>query len=182
MGTMSVTGQLRRLIPARRFRRDDGGAALLEFTVIFPFLMVLGLGIFEFSNLFYQYHLITGGVRDAGRFAAGLPIPGTVDQTETCAVDAPRSTPVGCAKLLAVTGQVASNGAPKRVEWWDAGDITVTYPEVVDAAVAGLRGGKPHKVVVVTEVTYDDMGLLGVLGIGDIPIATSHEERHYGVR
>jgi hypothetical protein len=179
MGTMSVTGQLRRLIPARRLGREDDGAALLEFTVIFPFLLVLGFGIFEFSSMLYQYHLITGGVRDAGRFAAGLPIPAAVDQTETCDVDAPQSTPVGCAKLLAVTGQLAAVDAPKRVEWWDVDDITVTYPEL---DLPDLRGGKPHKVVVFTEVTYDDIGLLSALGIGDIPIATSHEERHYGVR
>jgi Flp pilus assembly protein TadG len=109
---MSVTGRLRRLIPARRLGRDDDGAALLEFTVILPFLMVLGFGIFEFSNMLYQYHLITGGVRDAGRFAAGLPMPATVDQNETCDVSAPQSTPVGCAKLLAVTGQLASMRLP----------------------------------------------------------------------
>jgi hypothetical protein len=178
---MSVTGQLRRLIPARRLGRDDDGAALLEFTVIFPFLMVLGFGIFEFSNMLYQYHLITGGVRDAGRFAAGLPMPATVDQTETCNVNAPQSTPVGCAKLLAVTGQLASNEAPKRVEWWDVDDITVTYPEL-DPPETGLRGGNPHKVVVFTEVTYDDLGLLGAIGFSDIPIVTAHEERHYGIR
>jgi hypothetical protein len=57
----------------------------------------------------------------------------------------------------------------------------VTYP-ALDPPETGLRGGNPHKVVVFTEVTYDDIGLLGALGIGDIPIATSHEERHYGIR
>ena len=155
---------------------------MLELTVIMPFLIVLGLGLFEFSNMLYQYHLITAGVRDAGRFAAGLPIPDPVVTTDTTCTEAdPGATPIGCAKRLAVFGQIASEGAAKRVDWWDVGDITVDYVPLVPADDT-LRGGNPIKVVVTTEVQYDDIGFLDALGLGPIPITTSPEERHYGVR
>jgi hypothetical protein len=178
---MSLLGQTTNLPAARRLRLDEDGAALLELTVIMPFLIVLGLGIFEFSNMLYQYHLITGGLRDAGRYAAGLPKPATIDQTETCDVTAPQSTPLGCAKLLAVTGQIAALDAPKRIGWWEESDIVVNYV-ALDPPDPDLRGGNPFKVVVSTDVVYDDIGFLDALGLGPIPIATSHEERHYGIR
>lgn len=163
---------------------DEDGAALLELTVIMPFLIVLGLGLFEFSNMLYQYHLITGGVRDAGRFAAGLPKPDPLVQDEECTD--PAATPVGCAKRLALTGQIASVGI-KRVDWWDADSITITYPLVTNTELgSGLesyRGGSSIFMVrVSTTVAYDDIGFLDALGLGPITIATAHEERHYGVR
>jgi hypothetical protein len=174
--------RFRNMGSAHRLRSDEDGAALLELTVIMPFLIVLGLGIFEFSNMLYQYHLITGGVRDAGRFAAGLPKPGVIDPSdETCTEADPGSTPIGCAKRLAIFGQIVAEGGVKRVEWWDVGDITVDYV-ALDPPDPDLRGGNPFKVVVFTEVVYDDIGFLAALGLGPIPIATSHEERHYGIR
>lgn len=180
---MSIHGLIDCLISVRRFHRDQDGAALLELTVIMPFLIVLGLGIFEFSNMLYQYHLITGGVRDAGRFAAGLPKPDTVDPTETtCDETNPQSTPIGCAKRVAIFGQIADEGRTYRVDdWWDVGSITVNYV-ALDPPDAGLRGGNPFKVLVSTDVVYNDIGFLDALGLGPITIATSHEERHYGVR
>ena len=178
---MSLFGQTRHLTSARCLRRDEDGAALLELTVIMPFLIVLGLGIFEFSNMLYQYHLITGGVRDAARFAAGLPMPDPVDPSaETCVN--PGANPVGCAKRLAVFGQIESGGNYRLGgDWWDVGDITVDYV-ALDPPDPDLRGGNPFKVVVSTNVMYDDIGFLDALGLGPITIATTHEERHYGVR
>ena len=164
----------------RRFQRDEGGAALLELTVIMPFLIFLGLGIFEFGNMLYQYHLITGGVRDAGRFAAGMPKPDTVVPTEIVCTD-PAATPIACAKRLAVTGQMAVQNAPKRVDWWEVDHIFIDYV-ALDPPDTDLRGGNPFKVVVATEVVYDDIGFLDALGVGPITIAISHEERLYGVR
>jgi hypothetical protein len=123
---------------ARGLRRDEDGAALLEMTVVTPFLVFLGIGLFEFSNALYQYHLVTGGLRDAARFAAGLPIPASINQNEACDDNAPWSTPIGCAKRLAITGQVAA-GSPKRVSWWEPGHINITYPTVPNTLV----GGKP---------------------------------------
>lgn len=181
---MSEPGQIERLPLVRRLRRDRDGAALLEATVVMPFLLVLGFGLFEFSNALYQYHVITVGVREAARFAAGLPKPDPVVQDESCAD--PLVTPVGCAKRVAVTGQIEDGGA-KKVEWWDTGDITITYPTVANTDLGGglssYRGGTDITVVQVnTTVTYSGLGFLTVLGLEPFTITTGHEERHYGVR
>ena len=80
-------------------------------------------------------------------------------------------------------GQIAEEGKSYRLrdDWWDVGDITVDYV-ALDPPDDTLRGGNPIKVVVTTEVQYDDIGFLDALGLGPITIATAHEERHYGVR
>ena len=176
-------GRSGQLVSTRCLRRDDDGAALLELTVIMPFLIVLGLGIFEFSSMLYQYHLITGGIRDAGRFAASMPTPDPIVTTETTCTDTnPASTPIGCAKRLAVTGQIEAGGSYRLGDdWWDVGDIEVDYV-ALDPPDPDLRGGNPSKVVVTTEVVYSDIGFLDALGLEPITFVISHEERHYGVR
>jgi hypothetical protein len=181
---MPGSGQIRLLPLVRRLRRDQSGAALLEMTVVMPFLLFLGFGLFEFSNALYQYHVITVGVREAARFAAGLPIPDPVVQGENCSD--PLVTPVGCAKLVAVTGDIEAGGA-KKVEWWDTDDITITYPTVENTDLGGglssYRGGTQITVVKVeTTATYSGLGFLTTLGLEPFTITTGHEERHYGVR
>jgi len=44
---------------------DETGSALVEGAILLPLLIVLFIGIFEFSWFFYQQHLISLGVRDA---------------------------------------------------------------------------------------------------------------------
>ena len=178
---------MERLPVARRLWLDESGVSLLEMAIVLPFLLALGLGVIEFGNVLYQYHLITGGVRDAARFAAGLPIPAVIDETETeCTEDNPWDTPVGCAKQIAITGQLAAGGA-SRVAWWQADDITIDYPtlenEELEDGSSSYRGGNEIAVVqVITQVEYNDLGFLDYFGIGPINITAGHEERHYGIR
>jgi hypothetical protein len=173
---MSLFGRMICLPAARRLRRDENGASLLEMTVVTPFLVVLGLGLFEFSNMLYQWHLISTGVRDAGRYAAGLPEGDPTEENCT----SPAATPVGCAKHLAIFGQAAAGGT-QRVSWWTVGDVDLAYVPL-DPEDPDLRGGNPSKVVVTTQVVYSDIGFLDALRLGPITIAVSHEERHYGIR
>ena len=99
------------------------GAALLELTVVVPIITVLGLGVFEFSNYFYDYQLIQNGVRDAARYGASLPY----DSTNTTA----NNTAI---KNLAVTGQ--PSGGTNRLTWWTASNITVTWSTVTNSALS----------------------------------------------
>ena len=48
--------------------RDQTGSALVEATVLVPVLLILFLGVFEYSYVFYQQQLIEIGVRDAARY------------------------------------------------------------------------------------------------------------------
>ena len=54
----------------RSLWRNDEGSALIEGAIIVPFLLVLVLGVFEFSWLFYQQHLISTGINDGARYVA----------------------------------------------------------------------------------------------------------------
>jgi len=50
--------------------RNSEGSALIEGALIVPILLVLVLGVFEFSWLIDQQHLISTGIHDAARYIA----------------------------------------------------------------------------------------------------------------
>ncbi len=52
----------------RRLGRDQGGQALVEFVLVVPLLMLLVVGIFEFSRLHYTRLTIRHAVAEAARF------------------------------------------------------------------------------------------------------------------
>ena len=54
----------------RRRKRKDGGAALVEFAFVMPFLLFLLLGIVEFGYVFGVYNDVRHGAREGARFAA----------------------------------------------------------------------------------------------------------------
>jgi len=59
----------------RSLRRNDEGSGLIEGAIIVPFLLVLVLGVFEFSWLIYQQHLISTGIHDGARYIAPIGKP-----------------------------------------------------------------------------------------------------------
>jgi len=159
------------------FGRDTRGAAILEMTVILPVLLTIGLGVFEFGNLIYNYHLITVGVRDGARYIAGLA---QVDASGNSLVAANEIA----AKNIAVTG--TDSGGVQRVSWWETTEVFVSYSNVPNADVSGnklYRGGANIVMVTVsTDVDYQPLGFLGYLGLGTITLHAEHKERMFGVR
>jgi TadE-like protein len=158
---------VRLLLRTKRLSFDREGAALVEFTVVLPFLIFLGLGAFEFGSALYGHHVITTGLRDAARYLARFEDP------------TPKET---AAKQLAVYGQIG--GSTKRVSWWNTGDITVTVatidnPVDPDTNLSPYNGPDPIRVVrVAASATYPGLGLFAVLGMGPtLTINTFHEER-----
>src|SRR5512147_572046 len=80
-----------------RFGKSRGGAALVEFSLFAPLLILLMCGVGEFANAMRQYHIMEKGVRDAGRYLARVPMSGcTVSGAATAA-----------AQNLALTGRVS---------------------------------------------------------------------------
>ena len=67
---------------ARPLHSDQRGTSTIELAIVLPVLFTIGLGMFEFGYLIYNYHLINVGVRDAARYAAGLQ-PGAADADAT---------------------------------------------------------------------------------------------------
>src|SRR5260370_23746594 len=84
--------------------RDSEGSALIEGALVVPILCTLVFGVFEFSWLFYQQHLISTGIRDAARYIARTANPNDITiQTG--------------AKNLATTGAIDGNTAGS-IGWW----------------------------------------------------------------
>ena len=177
--------QRNRVRPSRCLWREDEGASLLEFTVVVPFLVIFGFGVIEFGNALYQYHLVTAGLRDAGRYLASL---GDSDGDGTPDRDAAARTD---GKRIAIYGSLTDlTDADKRVSWWSVEDVKVKYciqgveegddpgPDCPCDDSLGLRGGS-NKVCVSTSAAYDDVGLLSPFGFGSFTITTGHEERYF---
>ena len=100
-----------------RLSCDEDGSALVEGAILLPILVVLFVGIFEFSWFFYQQHLITLGVRDAARYLTRMPDP--------CEPTAPLWTAAEArARNLAATGSIYGGAA--RVNGWTAAMACIT--------------------------------------------------------
>src|SRR5512134_481275 len=145
---------------------DRRGASLVEFTVVMPFLVLLGFGTFEYGSALYGHHMVTTGLRDAARYLARVDDP-------TSSAEQDR------AKQLAVFGQIG--GSTKRVSWWNTGDVSVTTAAIANPINSSTgyrtyRGPDPIPVVrVSTTATFPGFGLLAVLGLGPtLPINVFH--------
>jgi len=157
-----------------KVRSGERGAALIELAIVIPFLTVLGLGVMEFANYFFNYQLLQNSVRDAARYAASLPY----DSTNTTQNDA-------AIKSIAVTG--VTTGGTKKVSWWSTSDVSVTWGTVVNTALSGglqsyRYAGNVPVVTVSTSVAYPSLGFLGFLGLEGMTLQASHKERVFGVR
>ena len=103
---------------ARRERslwRDQQGSTLIEGAAVIPLLIALVFGVFEFSWLFYQQHLVTFGLHDAADHLARSPDPCN-------AVSPAWKTEQQHAKNLATSGSLS--GGTARVRGWTAQMVT----------------------------------------------------------
>ncbi|HEX6963533.1 MAG TPA: TadE/TadG family type IV pilus assembly protein [Lacipirellula sp.] len=168
------------LSPAQRLATCCAGAALIEWTLVLPFLLTLGLGFMEFGHALYQYQQIATGVRDAGRYLSRQDI---VDESTM-----PPTIPIELlekARRLATTG-TTDMGGELRVPYWEPGEVSADLssednPEIGAGGEKKYRGGdEVYMVRVTAEVTYEDVGFLDFFGLGPINFNISHMERVIG--
>jgi Flp pilus assembly protein TadG len=159
----------------RDFAREDGGAALVETSIILPLMITLSAGVYEFSNAIYTRLLLEAGVADGARYLARcIHLASDEAACETAAEN------------LAVTGSVTSGGTA-RVSGWTTGNITISYastPITVDpnSGAQNYRSSSADVDVaqVSTDYNYAGTGLLGVLGFGPLTLSVMHQERVIG--
>jgi Flp pilus assembly protein TadG len=153
-----------------RFFKARDGAALVEFTLVAPLLILLMCGMAEFANAMRQYHIMEKGVRDAARYLARVPMTG-------CTVSGDAVT---AAQNLALTGRT-SGGSFLLPTWTDPSTVAVTVPNCFDNSSGTYRGYPQMPVVQVTiDAPYVDLGMLSVLGAGDIDLEVSHQQLWIG--
>lgn len=68
---------MRRLFSFRK--KDEDGAAMVEFAVVFALLLTLALGAFEYGMLFRDWLSVTVAAREGGRVAASAATYGQAD-------------------------------------------------------------------------------------------------------
>jgi Flp pilus assembly protein TadG len=154
----------------RSLWRNTEGSALVEGALVVPILCTLLFGVFEFSWLFYQQHLISTGIRDAARYIARTANPNDLTiQTD--------------AKNLATTGAIDGNAA--RVSGWWTDDVTIAYASVDNPVgfngLTPFRGGAViQSVTVSTTFAVPSLGFFGLLGLKPPAFTISHQERIIG--
>jgi Flp pilus assembly protein TadG len=146
------------------------GSALIEGAIIMPLLLILVLGVFEFSWLIYQQHLISTGIHDGARFIARSANPRDV-------------TIQSDAKKLATTGAI--DGGTARVKGWTTRDVNITYASVNNPVgtngLTPFRGGAViQSVTVSTTFTVPSLGFFGFLGLKAPALTVAHQERVIG--
>jgi Flp pilus assembly protein TadG len=71
---MRMRQRMRRL----RGLRSERGAALVEFALVVPLLMLITCAAIDFGLAVYTLNNLTAAVREGGRYAATIPKPGPV--------------------------------------------------------------------------------------------------------
>jgi hypothetical protein len=154
----------------RSIWRDHEGSALVESAVLLPVLFLLVFGVFEFSWLICQQHLISTGICDAARYIAHSTNP----NDPTIKKDA---------KYLATTGAI--DGDTPRVSGWTPDDVEISYSFTSNLTnedgLPNFRGGNViESVTVSTTFTVPSLGFFGMLGLTAPTFSISHQERVIG--
>ncbi|WP_448187741.1 TadE/TadG family type IV pilus assembly protein [Azospirillum sp. sgz301742] len=150
-----------------RLRRDRRGTAIVETAIVLPVIMLLLFGLMEAGRALQQQHTLAKTVRDAARYLArvSLACPANTDPNWAAA----RST----AQHLAMTGKLS--GGTALVKGWTEASFTVADP------TCSNWSGRPVQLITVSaNVPYQDLGLLGYLGLGPMRLGASHQQVHIG--
>jgi Flp pilus assembly protein TadG len=158
---------------------DTEGAVLVEFAVLAPVLVVLGLGAAEIGRAIQHHHTIEKSARDAARYLSRVPAScaGGVDAAD-----------VTTAKKLAWTGY--ATGITPLLSYWQDPATNTTITVTVDCFAndsgtilnrANAEAGSSIPLVTVSiDVPYQDIGFLGVLGITAFSLKGTHSQVSIG--
>lgn len=174
---------------------SDSGAAAVEFAITAPLLVLIFAGFMEFANLLYQQQQLEKSVRDAARYLSyyssstwtsspgTLSCSGTNPKTYADAAEnmvlygsmCPSSNPI----VTGMTSVACSAGTTTTV----CGQVTITSGSTSVTAPQGTTSGGscsmtiPTVTVSVSTPYSDVIGLLSLLGMSNLTLTTSHEER-----
>ena len=143
----SMTGRL----------NSQRGAALIEFALVFPLLLLILLGIIDFGFLFQRYEVLTNATREGARIAI---LPGYVEadvKTRVCAFLVSGSVPTtGCPgatptnPAVTLTDSVIDMPAPKADILIKQVQLAYTHNFMFIGPIVGLMGGSWSNTKVIT--------------------------------
>jgi hypothetical protein len=169
-----------------RFTVETRGAALVEFTLVFPLLLICLAGISELGFALHQQHIVQKAVRDAARYAAR-----TNYALKSCPLSTqPEWTPmVTDTTTVALRGNLAAS-APLLLPTWDGSrgiDVQVTEacfnPGSTTPVIFSTAGaGNDIPVITVSaSAPYAGVGFLSVIGLSAFEIRATHSEIWVGL-
>lgn len=155
------------LFRLRKLHSDDDGAALLEFTLLAPIMILLMCGLGEFGLALRQCHIMDKGARDAGRYLSRQPIG-------ACAASSAWAAATATAQNLVLYG--SETGATLLLP--DLANATVTFGCTTTPSGSALRHG--GVVTVTVSAPAQDTGLYALLGLAAPTITVAHQEAVVG--
>lgn len=127
-------------------------AAAAEMAIVTPMLIILMFGSFELGNYFLSEHVVAKAVRDGARYAARRSF------TDFSCPSTVASDVVDKTRNVTRTGQVASGGTARLVNWTTATTVSVTMSctAIASGNYAGIYKGMSNvpKVKVSAIVPY----------------------------
>jgi Flp pilus assembly pilin Flp len=154
----------------RRFRRDERGAALVEFAMILPIMLIFFATTVEGARMMWSYQAAASGVRDASRY---LAMVAPIDACTSATAVSGYSSDLRGIVLGSVSGATIYPG-----------DITIN--SVTPSCVQGTHTGLHFGVVEVTaSITIDYpfgriFTLVGNRALPGFTATVSDQQRVYG--
>lgn len=155
---------------------NDEGATLVEFAILAPVLVLLGLGAAEIGRAVQHHHTVEKSARDAARYLSRVPAScgGGVSAAHEAT-----------AKNLAWTGYMT--GATPLLPYWLDPNTTVTVTVDCFANDTGTILNRVNSsnnsiplITVSIDVPYQDIGFLGLLGAAAISLKSAHSQVSIG--
>jgi Flp pilus assembly protein TadG len=160
--------------------RDDDGSALVEATIVMPFLISFFLGVFDFSWYLYNQQLVVSGLRDAARYMTRIEL--TDGNRDPCAQkDQSGVLYTADAANIATTAQSAAGG-PARVSGWNAADVTISCYSSAALNDGRYADGSTAMTIIDVATRFADpsLGLFSTVGLKAPLLTFSHQERFIG--
>lgn len=158
---------MRRLKRSLALLRAESGAALVEFALLLPLLMMLFGGFLEVGRILQHHHTLEKAMRAATRYLA------RTDLSAEATARAKNIVLYGTPELVA--------GTPPRLPYLtDPSAITVVGPVERMATDANGDVVKVQVLRMEAATTYGDFGFLSFVGLSDVPISAAHEEAMIG--
>jgi len=152
----------------RKFFNKEDGAASVEGVIVLPIFLTIGFGIVDVSLLLIQNHKVGAGLVSAGNYLSQAADPALYE---------------GRAKQLAISGSFQSSASP-YIEGMEQDDIFITYRDVANSEVNGLRNFRGGDTITIAEFTaaypYKGIGVLKTVTAGALKVSVRHEVRLIG--
>jgi Flp pilus assembly protein TadG len=155
----------------RRFARTEDGATMVEFTLVFPIMIALFVGVVEFSEAFAVNRKLTNAVTSVADLVAQREVVTSADLTEIASIADSLMAPFSPAQLGMVISSVEAdkNGATK-IGWSQArGSASAHAKGGVYAPPSGLT--EANSSILMVEGTYQFTPTIAMYLTGTITLS-----------